>query len=109
MKNEVMVAGHDLVNYVKRVVSEGNVRRIIIRKEDGDILLEVPLTAGDHVCFLAGVDVPHHVRNTSNLPLKLLVFGERKSDEVVFYPDAKVMLVRSDGRQQLYNYEQKES
>ena len=46
MKNEVIVAGHDLVNYVKNVVAQGNVRRIIIRKDDGDVLLEVPLTAG---------------------------------------------------------------
>ena len=69
---------------------------------------EVPLAVGDHVCFEAGCEEPHHIRNSSGAPLKLLVFGERKSDEVVFYPDAKVMLVRADGQQQLYDYEAKE-
>lgn len=69
----------------------------------------VPLTVGDHVCFAAGAEVAHHIRNTGNEPLKLLVFGERKADEVVFYPDAQVMLVRAGGRQQRYQYEPQET
>ena len=28
------------------MIAEGNVRRLIIRKPDGDILVEIPLTAG---------------------------------------------------------------
>ena len=42
----VTIAGSELVDYVKGVINEGNVRRLIIRKPDGDLLLEVPLTAG---------------------------------------------------------------
>lgn len=42
----VTVAGSDLVDYVKGLIEQGNVRRLIIRKPDGDVLLEVPLTAG---------------------------------------------------------------
>lgn len=42
----VTVAGTELVDYVKGLVGQGNVRRLIIRKPDGDVLLEVPLTAG---------------------------------------------------------------
>lgn len=42
----VTVAGSELVDYVKGLVEQGNVRRLIIRKPDGDVLLEVPLTAG---------------------------------------------------------------
>lgn len=42
----VTVAGNELVDYVKGLIEEGNVRRLIIRKPDGDVLLEVPLTAG---------------------------------------------------------------
>ncbi len=34
-----------LVEFVKRVVMQGNVRRLITKKADGEILLEVPLTA----------------------------------------------------------------
>lgn len=42
----VTLAGAELVDYVKGLIQEGNVRRLIIRKPDGDVLLEVPLTAG---------------------------------------------------------------
>lgn len=43
---EIVVTGSDLVDRVKRLVEQGNVRRLIIKKPDGDVLLEVPLTAG---------------------------------------------------------------
>ncbi len=42
----VTIAGSELVDYVKGLIGQGNVRRLIIRKPDGDVLLEVPLTAG---------------------------------------------------------------
>jgi len=42
----VTIAGSELVEYVKRLIAEGNIRRLIIRKPDGDILVEIPLTAG---------------------------------------------------------------
>lgn len=42
----VTVAGGELVGYVKQLIAEGNVRRLIIRKPGGDTLIEVPLTAG---------------------------------------------------------------
>ena len=41
---EVEVAGSDLVDRVKELVEEGNVRRLIIRNANNDVLLEVPLT-----------------------------------------------------------------
>ena len=43
---EMMVAGSELLEQVKRIVEQGNVRRIIIKKPTGDILVEIPLTAG---------------------------------------------------------------
>lgn len=43
---EIEMASDQLVARVKELIAEGNVRRLIIRKPDGDILLEVPLTAG---------------------------------------------------------------
>ncbi len=42
----VTVAGSELVSYVKQLVAEGNVRRLIIRKPGGATLIEIPLTAG---------------------------------------------------------------
>ena len=43
---EVEIDGGELVDRVKELIEEGNVRRLIIRKPNDDILLEVPLTAG---------------------------------------------------------------
>ena len=45
-REEITVKGGELVERVRRLVAEGNVRRLIIRKPDGEILLEIPLTAG---------------------------------------------------------------
>lgn len=42
---EMEIAGKDLVDHVKQLIEEGNVRRLIIYKTDGDVLMEVPLTA----------------------------------------------------------------
>jgi hypothetical protein len=42
---EIEVAGNDLIARVKELIEQGNVRRLIIRKGDGEILMEVPLTA----------------------------------------------------------------
>jgi hypothetical protein len=46
MREEVTLAGSELVEYVKRLIAEGNVRRLIIHKPSGEVLVEVPLTAG---------------------------------------------------------------
>jgi hypothetical protein len=42
----IEVAGDDLVAKVKELVHEGNVRRIIIKNEEGEKLIEIPLTVG---------------------------------------------------------------
>ncbi len=43
---EIEITGNQLVDYVKDLIHEGNVRRVIIRTSDDKTLLEVPLTAG---------------------------------------------------------------
>lgn len=40
------VKGEGLVAKVKELIHEGNVRRIIIRNEKGEDLIEIPLTIG---------------------------------------------------------------
>lgn len=42
---EIEVTGNELVDRVKELIQEGNVRRLVIRKGDGSVLMEVPLTA----------------------------------------------------------------
>lgn len=43
---KVTVSGNQLVDYVKNLIAAGNVRRLIIRKPNDEVLLEIPLTAG---------------------------------------------------------------
>ncbi|MBK9748241.1 MAG: DUF4342 domain-containing protein [Anaerolineae bacterium] len=43
---ELEVAGSQLVDRVKELIEEGNVRRLIIRNPEGRTLVEIPLTVG---------------------------------------------------------------
>jgi hypothetical protein len=43
---QVEIAASELVDRTRALIEEGNVRRLIIRNEDDEVLLEVPLTAG---------------------------------------------------------------
>ncbi|NCB06223.1 MAG: DUF4342 domain-containing protein [Clostridia bacterium] len=43
---EFRVAGEDLVEKIKDVVHEGNIRRVIVKDEHGNTLIEIPLTLG---------------------------------------------------------------
>jgi hypothetical protein len=43
---ELEIDAGQLVSRVKELIGEGNVRRLIIRKADDEVLFEVPLTAG---------------------------------------------------------------
>ena len=43
---QIDIAASDLVDRTKELIEEGNVRRLIIRNEEDEVLLEVPLTAG---------------------------------------------------------------
>ncbi len=55
---EIEIVGDQLVGRVKELIKEGNVRRLIISKSDGDVLLEVPLSAGLAVGGVATVFAP---------------------------------------------------
>jgi hypothetical protein len=41
---EIQVLGRDLVDKVKSLIHEGNVRRIIVKDEHGNTFLEIPVT-----------------------------------------------------------------
>lgn len=45
-KEEFKVSGEELVKKVKELIKAGNIRRIIIKNEQGKTLIEVPLTLG---------------------------------------------------------------
>jgi Domain of unknown function (DUF4342) len=43
---EFKISGDTLVAEIKTLIHQGNIRRIIIKNEEGHILLEIPLTVG---------------------------------------------------------------
>ncbi len=43
---EFKVSGDDVVKTVKKIIAEGNARRIIIKREDGTTMVEFPLAVG---------------------------------------------------------------
>lgn len=45
-KQRIRVRGEELLTRVRRLIHEGNVRRIVVISEEGTTLLEIPLTAG---------------------------------------------------------------
>ncbi len=45
-KEEFKVSGEEVLRKVKELVKEGNIRRLIIKNEEGKTLVEFPLTVG---------------------------------------------------------------
>ena len=45
-QSEFKVQGDGLVAKLKELVRQGNIRRIIIKNEDGKTLIEIPMTVG---------------------------------------------------------------
>lgn len=45
-QQEFKVSGEDLLRRVKELIHEGNARRIIIKNEKGESVVEIPLTLG---------------------------------------------------------------
>ena len=43
---EFKVSGEDVVSFIKRLIKEGNARKISIKNEEGNILVEFPVTIG---------------------------------------------------------------
>jgi hypothetical protein len=51
----IKVAGDQVLSVVKTVIHEGNVRRLIIRNEKDQVLIELPMTVGVVGVLLAPV------------------------------------------------------
>ncbi len=45
-REEITIKGRDVINQLKKLVNEGNVRRIIVRSKAGKTIAEFPLTVG---------------------------------------------------------------
>ncbi len=56
--DEFKVSGENLLSKVREVAHGGNAKRIILKNDDGDTLLEVPLSAGVAATALTAVFAP---------------------------------------------------
>ena len=90
---EVQTTGEKLVDEVKRLVEEGNVRKIRIVTDDGNVLLEIPLTAGVVVGGHAEAVVP--LPDNRRIPVMLL--GQRPSAGGGSVRNYNTTVVLSDG------------
>jgi hypothetical protein len=43
---EFKISGNEILNKIKELIHEGNIRRIILKDESGKTFLEIPLTVG---------------------------------------------------------------
>ena len=55
---EFRIAGNRVVDRIKELVREGNVRRIIIRRADGTVIRDIPMTQGVAVGGLLALLAP---------------------------------------------------
>lgn len=46
LNEDIEIAGSQLIDKIKSLIAEGNVRTLRIRAESGQVFLEIPLTAG---------------------------------------------------------------
>ena len=45
-QEEFKITGGEIIDRIKELIHQGNIRRIIIKNESGEILVEIPLTLG---------------------------------------------------------------
>ena len=45
-KDEYQFSGSELVDRIKELIRQGNIRKIVIKKESGEVLFEIPMNAG---------------------------------------------------------------
>ena len=43
---EFRVSGEELIAKIKKLINEGNIRRVIIKDKEGKVIFEIPLTFG---------------------------------------------------------------
>ena len=54
-KEEFKVSGEEVLEKVKELIKEGNARRIIIKNESGEEIMQIPLTVGAVGAIIAPV------------------------------------------------------
>jgi hypothetical protein len=73
------VSGDEILSKIKEIIKEGNARRIIIKNEKDETIMEFPLTVGAIGIVLAPIFAP--VGALTALATKCTIIVEKKVDE----------------------------
>ncbi len=76
---EFSLNGSEIIDKIKELIHEGNIRRIIIKNEDGRTIIEIPLTLG--VVGAAIAPVLAAVGAIAALVTKMTIIVEKTDDE----------------------------
>jgi hypothetical protein len=82
-KSEFKVKGDQLLKKVKEFIHQGNVRRIIIKNDDGKTYLEIPVTIGVVGAFLLPVwaAIGALAAVVSNFTIEIINIEKKKEKE----------------------------
>ena len=78
-KEEFKVTGSELIEKIKELIHQGNIRRIILKDDTGKAILEIPLTLG--VVGAALMPVLAAVGAVAALVAKLTIVVEKDEEE----------------------------
>lgn len=76
---EISISGDELLAKAKELIHQGNVRRLIIKNEDGRTLVEIPLTFG--VIGAALLPVFAAIGAIAALATRCTIVVEREDDD----------------------------
>lgn len=81
---EFEVAGDKLVPRVRQLIDDGNARRLFIKRQTGETILEIPLTAGVAIAAAGAVVWPvlAAVGALAGLFARVTIGVERVADDV---------------------------
>ena len=79
-KEEFKVSGEDVLKKVKEIIKAGNVRRIILKNEEGKSLIEIPVTLG--VIGAALLPVWAAIGAVAALVTKCTIVVEKREDQI---------------------------
>jgi hypothetical protein len=86
-KEEFKLAGSEVIEKIKELIHQGNIRRIILKDDSGKAILEIPLTLG--VVGAALMPVLAAVGAVAALVAKLTIVVEKDEEEVKEKEDKK--------------------
>jgi hypothetical protein len=82
---EIETTGQHLLAEINRLVAEGNVRKLVVKTDDGEVFLTVPLTAGAVAGGILAIGAPWLAILAAFAGVvahvKLEIVRERKDDE----------------------------